>query len=317
MPEPTDILILTGPTASGKERVALEAAARLGADILSADSMKVYRGMDVGTAKPGPTERNRVPHHLLDVADPGETFSTARWLALADEAIADVAARGRVPLVSGGTPLYVKALLQGLFEGPAADRDLRERLVREAGSRGMEALHEDLAKVDPVAAERIHPNDLRRTVRALEVHELTGRPISELQTQWESRPPRYRAVLAAIRRDLEDLDRRIEARVHRMIEAGLKEEGEWLRERSHGMGPGPVQALGYAEMLDHLADRMTWEETVGAIVLHTRQFARAQLKWLRRFERDHGLVWLEAAPDTPPEVLAGRLVALWEARHES
>ncbi len=308
MSRPIPIFVLTGPTAGGKERLALELAGRIGGEIVSADSMKVYRGMDVGTAKPSAEDRRRVPHYLVDVADPDETFSTARWVELADAAIADVAARGRVPIVSGGTPLYLKALLEGLFEGPAADEDLRRRLRGEAESRSTAALHRRLAEVDPAAAERIHPNDLRRVVRAIEVWELTGVPISEHQRQWGSRRGRYRPLILAIRRSREDLDRRIERRVRRMVEAGLREEVERLAARPGGLARGPRQALGYAEVLVHLERGTPWDETVEAIVLHTRQFARAQLKWFRRFE---GLVRLDAGPETPTADLADRAEALW------
>ena len=309
MAAPIAILILTGPTASGKEGLALAAAERLGGEVLSADSMKVYRGMDLGTAKPSPEDRARVPHHLLDVADPGETFSTAQWVALAGAAIADVHGRGRVPIVSGGTPLYLKALLEGIFEGPSADLAVRSRLEAEAVSRGTAALHARLAEVDPAAAARIHPNDLRRIVRALEVWELEGRPISELQTQWGTRRGEYHPLAVGIRRDPADLDRRIAARVQRMIESGLLEEVRRLAARPQGLARGPRQALGYAEILAHLDGAMTWTETVNAIILHTRQFARAQLKWLRRFE---GLLWLDAPPEARAEELADRIAALWK-----
>jgi tRNA dimethylallyltransferase len=307
------ILIITGQTASGKERLAVAVAARQGGEIVSADSMKVYRGMDIGTAKASADERRAVPHHLLDVADPQETFSTAFWLRLADEAIADIHARGRVPIVSGGTPLYLKALLEGLFEGPAATPAVRERLVAEAEVQGTPALHARLAEVDAAAAARIHPNDLRRIVRALEVWELTGSPISDLQKQWGRRRPRYRPLVAAIRRGREDLTRRIQERVRRMAGAGLVEEVRRLAARPGGLARGPRQALGYAEVLDYLDGRMAWEETVAAIVAHTRQFARRQMTWLSRFE---GVAWLDAAPDTSVETLAGQVVELWH-KHAS
>ena len=308
MAPPVPILVLTGQTATGKERLALAVAGRLGGEILSADSMKVYRGMDIGTAKAPPDVRRKVPHHLVDVADPGETFSTARWVELADAAIADVTDRGRVPIISGGTALYLKALLEGLFEGPAADEQVRTRLSAEAEAKGADALHARLARVDAEAAGRIHPHDLRRIIRALEVWELTGSPISALQTQWGRRRGLYRPLLVAVRRAPEDLGRRIEARVRRMVEAGLKDEARRLAERPGGLALGPRQALGYAEVLEHLAGRITWDETLEAIRLHTLQFARAQMKWLRRFE---GLVWLDADPDTPADALADRVETLW------
>jgi tRNA dimethylallyltransferase len=308
---PVSILVITGQTASGKEALAVEAAARLGGEIVSADSMKVYRGMDVGTAKPSAAERRTVPHHLLDVADPGETFSTARWLRLAEAALADVHARGRAPIVSGGTPLYLKALLEGLFEGPSADPCLRARLQDEADTLGTPALHARLAAVDAAAASRIHPNDLRRITRALEIWELTGTPISELQKQWGRRHGRWRPLAVAIRRDRQDLSARIRRRAERMLAAGLVEETRRLAARPEGLARGARQALGYAEVLDFLGGRLTQEELAPAIVAHTRQFARRQMTWLKRFA---DIVWLQAAPDTPTDALADEVVRLWQ-RH--
>ena len=308
MAEAVPILVITGQTAGGKERLAVEVAARLGGEILSADSMKVYRGMDIGTAKPSAAQRASVPHHLLDVADPGDTFSTARWLELAEAAIADVQARGRAPVVSGGTPLYLKALLEGLFEGPSADEAIRARLRDEAEARGTPALHERLSEVDPEAAERIHPNDLRRIVRALEVWELTGTPISELQGQWGSRTAAYRPLVVAIRRDSGDLARRIAERVGRMLDAGLIDEVRALAGRREGFAQGPRQALGYAEALEFLDGRLSEEELAPAIIAHTRQFARRQMTWLKRFD---GIEWLDAAPDADTDTLADRVIDLW------
>ena len=305
------ILVITGQTASGKERLAVEVAARLGGEILSADSMKVYRGMDIGTAKASAEQRRAVPHHLLDVADPGETFSAARWLELAEEVIADVHARGRVPIVSGGTPLYLKALLEGLFEGPSADAGVRAHLREEADRRGTPALHERLSQVDPAAARRIHPNDLRRIVRALEVWELTRAPISELQGQWGSRRAAYRPLVVAVRRDSGDLTSRITQRTRRMMDAGLIEEVRRLAARTAGLAKGPRQALGCADVLEFLDGRLSEDELAPAIVAHTRQFARRQMTWLRRFE---GIEWLDAAPDADAETLADRVVELWR-RH--
>jgi tRNA dimethylallyltransferase len=242
------------------------------------------------------------------VADPGETFSTAEWRRMAEEAIAAIRARGRAAIISGGTPLYLKALLEGLFEGPAADAALRTRLKEESEARGTPALHDRLAQVDPAAAARIHPNDLRRITRALEVWELTGTPISELQKQWGTRQPRWRPRVVALRRDRQDLTRRIRDRVCRMIEAGLIEETRRLAARPGGLARGPRQALGYAEILDHLAGRLSAKELIPAIVAHTRQFARRQMTWLGRFP---DIVWLDAAPDAPIDPLADRVVALW------
>jgi len=310
MPDATPILVITGPTASGKGRLALAVAEQLVGEIVSADSMKVYRGLDIGTAKPAPEARRRVPHHAIDVAETDETFSAARWLDLAEAAIADIHARRRTPIVNGGTPFYLKALLEGLFEGPRADPALRRRLRAEADAHGTDHLHARLARVDPEAAGRIHPNDLRRIVRALEVHEKTGRPISALQRQWGERRPAYRPLLMAVRRSRDDLTRRITGRARRMLEAGLVEEVRSLLEGCGNLAKGPRQALGYAEVLAHLAGDLAEADLEGAIVAHTRQFARRQMSWLRRLE---GVRWLDAAPDTPADALADRAVALWHA----
>ncbi len=308
MDPPIPILVITGQTASGKERLAVAVAALVGGEIVSADSMKVYREMDIGTAKPSAEQRRAVPHHLIDVADPAETFSAARWLRLAGEAIAHVHARGRTPVVSGGTPLYLKALLEGLFEGPAADAELRARLKADADARGTPALHARLSQVDPAAAARIHPNDLRRITRALEVWELTGTPITELQGQWGRRHGRWRPLVVAIRRGGDDLTRRIEDRVRRMIGAGLVDEVCRLAARSAGFERGPRQALGYADVLELLAGRLTEEQLIPAIVAHTRQFARRQRTWLSRFA---DAVWLDAPHGVPTESLADHVAALW------
>ncbi|MFO8015300.1 MAG: tRNA (adenosine(37)-N6)-dimethylallyltransferase MiaA [Phycisphaerae bacterium] len=310
MADATPILVITGPTASGKERLALAVAERLDGEIISADSMKVYRGLDVGTAKPSPEDRRRVPHHAIDVADPDETFSAARWLELADAAVADVRACGKVTVVSGGTPFYLKALLEGLFEGPDADPALRRRLRDEAEERGSAHLHARLARVDPEAAGRIHPNDLRRIVRALEVHEKTGRPISDLQRQWGERRPEYRPLLVALRRSRDDLTRRITDRARRMLDGGLVEEVRTLLDRWGHLAKGPSQALGYAEVLAYLRGDLAEDDLLDAVVAHTRQFARRQTSWLRRFE---GVTWLSADPDTPTAALADRVVGLWQA----
>jgi tRNA dimethylallyltransferase len=179
-------LVLTGPTGCGKSQLALDAAERLDAEIVSMDSMALYRRLDIGTAKATAEERRRVPHHLLDVLEPWESASVAWWLERAAECCRDITQRGKRPLVVGGTPLYLKALLHGLFDGPPADETIRRRLSEEAVSLGGAALHARLAAVDPTSAARLHPNDVRRVIRALEVWELTGRPISAWQTQWKS-----------------------------------------------------------------------------------------------------------------------------------
>lgn len=282
-PDPfRDALILTGPTGSGKSELALELAPRLNAEIVCMDSMTLYRGMDIGTAKPTAAERAAVPHHLLDVLDPAESASVAWWLAQAAECVRAIQSRGRRALLVGGTALYLKAVLHGLFDSPPADAALRERLEREAREQGPEMLHARLRAIDPTSAGRIHPNNVRRVVRALEVHALTGRPMSDWQTEW-ARP----ADTAADRCLCVDLPRaelyaRIDARVERMFEQGLVEEVRRLRERP--MSREAAQALGYKELFAYLDGRMTEEEAITEVQTRSRQFAKRQLTWFRHLE---------------------------------
>jgi len=300
---------LVGPTASGKTAAGIEVALRIGAEILSLDSMSLYRGMDIGTAKPSSAERARVPHHLIDLAEPHEAFSTGRYLEAAEAAIADVAARGRRPLFVGGTALYLKALTEGLFQGPAADWELRHRLIAEAEAKGAAALHQRLQAVDPAAASRIHPNDVRRIVRALEVHEATGRPISEQQTQFGSPSPRFECVLAGIRRERADLRDRINRRVDAMFAAGLVEEVRALLAHPGGISHSAAQFVGYREVIAHLRGQLPLAETIERVKTRTRQFAKRQGTWFRRFPQ---IRWVDASPADGPAALAGKVLAAFQ-----
>jgi tRNA dimethylallyltransferase len=280
-----DTLVLTGPTGSGKTQLGLELAERLGAEVVSMDSMALYRGMDIGTAKPTPEERRRVPHHLLDVLDPWESASVAWWLAQATRWCDDVRARGKRVLIVGGTPLYLKALLRGLFRGPPADAELRGRLAGEAEADGPQALHDRLARVDPAAASRLHPNDLRRVIRALEVWELTGRPISSWQGQWRDQPSSagQPGTPTCLWLDLPraDLYARINARVERMFAGGLVAEVRALQALPRPLSREAAQALGYKEVIGHLEGRASLAETVALVQVRTRNFAKRQVTWFR------------------------------------
>lgn len=274
--------ILAGPTACGKTAVSLELAERIGAEIVALDSMSLYRHMDVGTAKATPAERRRVPHHLIDILDPHEEFSVAQYVAAAGEACRQIVDRGRIPLFVGGTGLYLRAILRGVFEGPPADWDLRRRLEDQDSQPG--ALHRRLADVDPVTAARLHPNDQRRTIRALEVYELTGRPASELQQQHplpEDQRPRNVFWLSPPR---EWLYERINLRVHQMIDAGLVDEVRGLLHLPQPLSRTARQALGYREVIDHLQGRSTLDEAIEQIQTNTRQFAKRQHTWFRNLE---------------------------------
>ncbi len=284
MAVPSAIIVILGPTASGKSALAMAVAERAGAEILSADSMQVYRGMDIGTAKPTAGEQRRVQHHLIDVADPADAFTVAQFVERADAVIADAAARGVPLIVTGGTPLYYKALFEGLFDGPPADAALRARLAESSP----EELHARLTAIDPAAAARIHVNDTRRMLRALEVHALTGRPISEHQRQWDA-PHRHAATWFGLQWDKDALNRRINARVKQMLADGWVEETRGLVAAPRPLSRTAGEATGYAELIDHVRGRMSLDDATEQIKIATRQLARRQMKWFRRWPQ---VTWL-------------------------
>ena len=299
--KPIDIYFLLGATASGKSSVGLRLAKMMEAEIVSVDSMQVYRGMDIGTAKATPEELGQVRHHLIDVVEPSESFSAARFVELAGKAISQIKGRNKRVLAVGGTALYAKALAEGLFDGPGSNAQLRRELKDRAARLGPEALHSELAQVDPEAANRIHPNDLRRIVRALEVFELTGEPISSLQQQFGRANPAYNCHYVCLRREREDLHGRINVRVKEMIRAGLVDEVRALISEPRGLSMQAGQALGYQEIIAHLEGKMDLEEAIEAIKINTRRFAKRQQTWFRRFPDVH---WLDAEPDSDPDILA-------------
>ncbi len=284
------ILVLMGPTASGKSGLAMEIAPGLNAEIVSMDSMMVYEGMDIGTAKPTEGERERVRHHLIDIVPPTDEYSVGRYLSDAKAALEDVFSRSKRALVAGGTALYWRAMTRGLFSGPPARWDVRRRLKREAEEKGAPALHERLREKDREAAQKIHPNDLRRIVRALEVIEASGKPMSELQKLSPRLIEPDDAVVVAIGMPREILYERIEKRVETMFEAGLVDEAKGLLERYGRLGRSASQALGYKEVLEHLNGERGREETVELVKKKTRHFARRQLTWFRGFEE---IRWVE------------------------
>ncbi|MBC8108793.1 MAG: tRNA (adenosine(37)-N6)-dimethylallyltransferase MiaA [Anaerolineae bacterium] len=285
------ILVIIGPTASGKSALAIELARSMpGAEILSVDSMQVYRGMNIGTAKPSNAERARVPHHLIDMIDPNETFTVATFVELAEAVIRDAQARQIPLIVTGGTPLYFKSLFEGIFEGPGADEAIRARLSTEETAE----LLARLQSVDPAAAERIHLNDRRRLIRALEVFELTGQPISSFQTHWKSQQPKFDARWIGLTWERDALNRRINARVKQMIAAGWVDETRGLVAKYGTLSKTASEATGYAELLDHLAARISLDDAIEQIKIATRQLARRQMKWFRRFPN---VTWMDGATD--------------------
>jgi len=293
-----------GCTACGKGSVGLELARRIGGRIVSVDSMKVYRRMDIGTAKPSARIRSEIPHYCIDIAEPSEEFSVARYVQFADSAIADARAGGAVPLAVGGTSLYIKALSEGLFEAPPPDRRVRADLRDRAQREGSRALHAELSRLDPDSAARIHPNDAKRIIRALEVHRTTGESISRLQSQWDSGARRYDCVFIGLRRDKADLHARINDRVRRMIESGLVDEVRSLLDDPRGLSVQAAQGLGYAEIIEYLQARCELDKSIERMKINTRRLAKKQRTWFRRFP---DVRWFDLAGGDEPETTAERI----------
>ncbi len=288
------VLVLTGPTASGKTEVAVQLAEAVGGEIVSADSMQVYRYLDIGTAKPSSDLRARVPHHLLDVVSPDEPYHAARFMEEADRAIRAIAERGRVPVVCGGTALYLKVLLWGLAPAPGRDAEVRKELEArwDAGERG--ALWEELRRVDPERAARLHPHDRTRIIRALEVWRTTGRPLSAFHRAHRFEGRRYQALCMALLVDRRELRRRINERTVRMVDAGWVDEVRRVLAMGYGAHLPPLRAIGYREICAHVLEGMPLGEAVRHIQRETRRFAKRQMTWFRRME----LAWF------PPHRLA-------------
>jgi tRNA dimethylallyltransferase len=276
------LLALLGPTAAGKTELSLRLAEKLDAELISCDSMCVYRGMDIGTAKPTEAERSRVPHHMIDIADPDEQFTVADYKERVEELILDLNARGKLPMLVGGTGLYLRAVVQDypMINVPP-DPELREKLRAEAEATSREALHEQLAEVDPRAAEKIHHNDLKRVVRALEVFEKTGKPISRAQEETTAESP-YDSLKIGLEVPRDVLYERINRRVDEMLEDGLLEEVRALLDSGYSRDLYSMQSLGYRELAAYLADEHDLEEAVRLIKRNTRHFARRQLIWFRK-----------------------------------
>ena len=280
-PGPIPFVAVLGPTAAGKSALGLELAQRLGGEIVACDSLQIYRGMDIGTGKPTREEQRQVVHHLLDLVSPDEPFHAARWAALAGAAIAEIAARGRLPIVVGGTGLYYRALTVGLFDAPAPDESIRQRHRALAASGGIEALHAQLAAIDPATAAAISPRDLIRISRALEVYEQTGVTVSTLKER--QRPPvEWRPYAIVLDPPLPDLRRRIAARVAGMMQAGFLDEVRALHAAGYGAACKPMQALGYRQLGEHVDGTVTLEDAVSATVAATVAYARRQRTWFRR-----------------------------------
>ncbi len=285
------LIIIAGPTGVGKTGIAIELAERINGEIVGADSMQIYRGMDIGTAKPTREEQARVPHHLIDIRLPNEDFSVADYVEAAAAAISDIAARGNMPILVGGTGMYIEKLLYGLFEGPGRDEAFRRDINAVADAHGNLALHERLRQVDPPTAERLHPNDRVRIIRALEVFHLTGAPISTFQ-QEAMTPERqqYQTCFLVIAAERDELYSRINARVEGMVAGGLVEEVQALYRQGFDRELAPMKSLGYKEIGEFLVGAYDLPSVIELIQRNTRHYAKRQLTWFRKYADAH---WIQ------------------------
>lgn len=283
----TPILVVAGPTATGKTQAAMTLAQHFGGELVGADSVQVYRGFDIGSAKPTAVELGDVRHHLIDVVDPDQEIDAVAYARLADRAIEDIRSRGRLPIVVGGTGLWIRALIRGLVDVPQVDPALRRRLEADAQALGTETLHERLATIDPLTAETVHPNDMMRIVRALEVYEQTGTALGQLRKKHALGEPRYHAVFVVIDVQREQHTEMITTRVQTMLDAGWIDEVRVLRERWSD-DVRPFGSVGYREILAHLRDGVPLDETQRLIRKSTRTYARRQRTW---FKGEAGVSW--------------------------
>jgi tRNA dimethylallyltransferase len=301
-----DKILILGVTGTGKGRLAFDLAQATGAEIISVDSMKVYRRMDIGTAKPPKEACERVKHHLIDVVEPSDSFSVGLFLDMALPVIERIRRSNKPMVAVGGTALYIKAMLYGLFEGPAGDEQTRNELRARVENEGLESLYRELETVDAMAAENIHPNDAKRIIRALEVYKITGKPISSLQQQWHTDPMPGWSIIG-LRREKADASSRINKRVKMMIEAGLIDEVESLLAEDKPLSRQARCAIGYAEIIDHLHGKISLQEAIELIKKSTRRLAKSQRTWFKTFRNVN---WLDVKPEQPPEKTLERTKAL-------
>lgn len=294
---PPKVIVIAGPTASGKTALSIALAQRYGGEVVSADSMQIYREMDIGTAKPTLAERQGIPHHMLDVADPGEHYSVARYVQEAGACVDDILARGRVPILAGGTGLYLDSLLSGRTFAPYPATGWREKLARRAREEGTAPLLAELAQADPETAARLHEHDEKRIIRALEVYYETGKPISQHNRETLALPPRYEGCwLGLTFRDRADLWRRIDRRVDEMLAQGLAEEVRRLLDRGLDPGCTALQAIGYKELARAVRGEEPMEQAAEEVKLRSRQYAKRQLTWFRRNPAIQWYLW-DSTPD--------------------
>ena len=301
------MILILGVTASGKGRLAFDLAESLGAEIISIDSMKVYRRMDIGTAKPPRQARQQVNYHLIDIVEPSDSFSVGAFLEAALPAIEQIKSRGKKIVAVGGTALYIKALLYGLFEGPGTDEQIRAELRARVQVEGLSELYSELTNIDPIAAERINPHDSKRIIRALEVYKITGKPISSFQKQWDRRDMEHNWTIIGLRRERADTNSRINARVKKMIVAGLVDEVKSLLDEEKPLSRQARCAIGYAEIIKYLNGQMDLKNATELMKKNTRRLAKSQRTWFKTFRN---VRWLDVEPDEPAEKILTRTKAL-------
>ncbi len=311
MREKKPLLVLAGPTAAGKTELSLRLAEALQGEIISADSMQVYRGMDIGSAKIPPEERRGVPHHLLDVCEPEESFDVAAYVAMAAAAAEEIYGSGHLPMLVGGTGFYIQAVLRGIdFSEGDRDEAYRRQLADLAAAEGNEALHARLAEVDPASAAAIHPNNVKRVIRALEYYRETGKRLSEVNEAQKALDSPYDFKYFVLNLPREELYRRIDRRVDVMLEQGLLEEVRKLRERGCRRGMVSMQGLGYKELLDHLDGLCTLDEATAKIKQESRRYAKRQLTW---FRREKNVIWIEKSLFPDEDALLAEVLRIWRA----
>jgi tRNA dimethylallyltransferase len=301
------MIMILGVTASGKSTLAFDLASEIEAEIISIDSMKVYRRMDIGTAKPSLERRNAVKHHLIDIFEPSESCSAAKFLDLTHQAMENVKSASKPMIAAGGTALYTKTLLYGMFEGPPANEEIRNELKERINLEGTARLHRELAEVDPEAGERIHPNDARRIVRAIEVYKLTGKPISSFQSQFSAEKPLDDWKIIGLRRPKEHASSRINLRIKKMVENGLLGEVENLLAEDAPLSKQATAAIGYAEIIDHLNREISLDEAIERIKVNTRRFAKSQRTWFKTFKN---VTWLDVEEEETPKNILQRTLQL-------
>ena len=299
--------ILTGPTACDKTEIGFTVAQKIKGEIISADSMLFYRGMDIGTAKPPLGMRELVPHHFIDIIGPWESYSVGKYVDDVETLINDTDSKEKKFLFVGGSPLYIKGLVDGIFNGPEADWNIRRELEELAEKKGSQHVHDILQKIDPVKAGELHPNNLRRIIRAIEVYRITGKPVSVLQEQYKQARKSYRFKIMCITRAREDIYRRINERVDTMFGKGLVNEVQSLLDNPEGLSKQARQALGYKEIIQYLDGELTLDEVKDMVKLSTRRFAKRQMTWFRSFPN---VQWIEADEHEGPESISEEIITL-------